>query len=149
MGLTIDFANEIRRLEVQLKGRLTGGYPQQRGSSGTNTHYAIDSVVNLCTTSDDVTVLGVLSYVATWTRRAENYFNPQKGLYRLPRQPGEGEARCPYCSAHTMRWCPAEGIAVCIRPTCLNTDGQRPRWRADCVPLGDQLVFHWKELEAA
>ena len=149
MGLTLDFANEIRRLEVQLKGRLTGGYHQRRGPSDANTRHAIDSVVDCCETSDNVTILGVLSYIVTWTRRAETYFTPQNGLYRLPRQPGEGEARCPYCSFTTMRWHPQKGTAVCIKPDCLNTDGQRPRWTAVPTTLAGQLVFHWQEQEAA
>lgn len=147
--LTHEFAGEIRRFEVHLKERIIGSYPQRRGSSDTNTRKAIDSVINLCETGDNVTVLGVLSYIATWTRRAENVFTPQNGLHRLPRQPGEGEARCPYCSFQSMRWHPASGVAVCIRPACRDTDGQRPRWTAEYTPIGDQLVFHWREQQEA
>lgn len=147
--LTIDFQNEIRRLEVHLKERIIGGYPRRRGSSQANTRRAIDSVVNLCETSDDATVLGVLSYFAAWTRRAENYFDPEGGLHRLPREPGEKELPCPYCERKTMRWNPARGIAVCVNPACHNTDGQRPRWMAEYTILGDRLTFRWDEMGAA
>jgi hypothetical protein len=147
--LTLEFHTEIRRLESHLKERLTGGYPKRRGSSSTNTRYAIDSVVKLCTTSDTVTVLGVLSYIATWTRRADTVFNPQNGLHRLPRQPGEGEARCPYCKRDTMRWNPPTGQAVCVNPYCKTDDGQRPRWAVQFTLIDDQLAFRWDEMEAA
>ena len=147
--LTLEFAEEIRRFEVHLKERITGGYPRRRGLSSANTRLAVDSVVNLCETCDDTTVLGVLSYLATWARRAERYFNPEGGLHRLPRTPGEGEARCPYCQRPTMRWSPNIGVAVCVNPACRNNDGQRPRWSAEFEILGDQLTFRWDELETA
>lgn len=147
--LTLEFAEEIRRLEVHLKERVTGGYPKRRGSSGANTKFAADSVVNLCEASDDTTVLGVLGYVSTWSRRAETYFNPEGGLHRLPREPGHKETPCPYCQCKTMRWNPARGLAVCVNPACRNQDGQRPRWSAEFVVLGGQLVFRWDELGEA
>lgn len=147
--LTLEFHREIRRLESHLKERIVGGYPRRRGSSSANTRYAIDSVVNLCETSDQTTVLGVLSYIATWGRRAENVFNPENGLHRLPRQPGEGEARCPYCRYTTMRWNPARGLAVCVNPACTNDAGQRPRWTAEFTVVDSGLIFRWDELEAA
>lgn len=147
--LTLEFHHEVRRLESHLKERITGGYPKRRGSSSANTRFAINSVVNLCTTSDDSTVLGVLTYLTTWTRRADTTFRPEHGLHRLPRQPGEGEARCPYCRYTTMRWTPALGIAVCVNPACRNEAGHRPRWTAELTCLGDQLTFRWDELEAA
>lgn len=147
--LTLEFHAEVRRLEVHLKERITGGYPRRRGSSQANTARAVDSVVNLCETCDDTTVLAVLSYLATWSRRAEIYFNPEGGLYRLPREPGEKELPCPYCEHKTMRWNPARGIAVCVNPACRTTDGQRPRWVAEFTILGDQLTFRWDEMGAA
>jgi hypothetical protein len=147
--LTLEFAEEIRRLEVHLKERVSGGYPRRRGLSSTNTRMAADSVVNLCEACDDATVLGVLGFLATWARRAERYFNPAGGLHRLPRQPGEGEARCPYCERPTMRWSPNIGIAVCVNPACRNANGQRPRWSAEFTIFGDQLTFRWDELETA
>lgn len=147
--LTLEFDREIRRLEVHLKERITGGYPKRRGSSNTNTRYAIDSVVKLCTTSDAETILGVLGYLTRWTHRAEVVYHPEKGLHRLPRQPGEGEARCPYCQRQTMRWNPHDGRAICVYPACLNGDGERPRWTVDFTPTVNGLVFHWDEVKAA
>lgn len=147
--LTLEFHNEIRRLETHLKERVIGGYPKRRGSSGANTKHAIESVVNLCTTCEQGAILGVLRYMDSWNRRADTYFNPQHGLHRLPREPGQGEARCPYCQRQTMRWSPTKGIAVCIRPDCHNTDGQRPRWTAEFTLTDTGLIFRWDEMEAA
>ncbi len=147
--LTLEFAEEIRRLEVHLKERVTGSYPKRRGASRANTRFAADSVVNLCEACDDTTTLGVLSYIATWTRRAETHFDPDAGLRRLPREPGQRETPCPYCQCKTMRWNPARDLAVCVNPTCHNTGGQRPRWSAEFTILGGQLVFRWDELQEA
>lgn len=147
--LTLEFHNEIRRIEVHLKERITGSYPRRRGSSGANTRHAIDSVVNLCEASDNDTVRGILNYLTGWDRRADTFLHPEHGLHRLPRLPGENEARCPYCQAPTLRWSPTKGIAVCVRPACRNEQGHRPRWNADFTLTGEEMVFHWTEQEAA
>lgn len=147
--LTREFHAEIRRLETHLKERVTGGYPKRRGSSDQNTRYAVDSVVNLCETCDDAIVLGVLNYLARWTRRAETHFYPEQGLHRLPREPGQKEAPCPYCGRKTMRWNPARGVAICLDPDCITTSGQRPRWHAQYTLTDDRLTFRWDEQEAA
>lgn len=144
-GLTLEFHAKIRALESSLNYGLTGA-TKHRGSSHANTRYAAEAVTKLCETRDDNIVLGVLSWIDGWNRRADAVFNPQHGLYRLPRQPGEGEARCPYCQYKTMRWNPARGLAVCVNPTCRNTDDQRPRWTAEFIVLGGQLVFRWDEI---
>lgn len=147
--LTLEFHNEIRRLEIHLKERVTGGYLQRRGSSSDNTRFAVNSVVNLCEVIDDSDVLGVLNYLNAWVRRAETYFDPSGALHRLPREPGEKEMPCPYCQHKTMRWNPARGLAVCVRPTCHNDSGQRPRWNAEFTLTDTGITFRWDEMEAA
>lgn len=147
--LTLEFHAGIRRLEIHLKERVTGGYLQRRGSSSDNTRYAVDSVVNLCETVDDNDVLGILNYLSSWVRQAETYFSPESGLHRLPREPGEKEMACPYCQRKTMRWRPSLGLAVCVSPTCRNDNGQRPRWSAEFTLTDTGPVFRWDEMEAA
>lgn len=147
--LTLEFHNEIRRLEVHLKERIVGNYPKRRGPSSANTRHALKSILNLCTTSDDATILGVLGYITRWAHRADVFFNPQHGLHRFPRQPGEKEARCPYCSCDTLRWNPSTGRAICVYPACRNHDGQRPRWSAEFTPTEYGPIFRWDEMEAA
>lgn len=147
-GLTLEFHAKVRGLESSLNEQITG-YTKQRGTSQTNTHKALESIDRLCTTADDTTVLAILSWFDTWISRADTFFRPEHGLYRLPRQPGEGEGRCPYCQYKTMRWQPSRGLAVCVNPGCRNTDGHRPRWSAEFTVLAGQLIFRWDEKEDA
>lgn len=147
--LTIEFHAEIRRLEIHLKERVSGAYGKRRGSSDTNTRYAVDSVVSLCEGCEDDAALAVLNYLTRWVRRADTYYRPEGGLHRLPREPREKELPCPYCQCKTMRWNPARGLAVCVNPTCRNTHGERPRWSAEFTVLGDQIIFRWDEMETA
>lgn len=147
-GLTLEFHSKVRSLESSLNEQIVGA-TKRRGSSSANTRYATEAIGRLCETCDDATVLGVLGFFDSWSRRADAVFHPEHGLYRLPRQPGDGESRCPYCQYKTMRWNPGRGQAICVNPGCRNTDGHRPRWSAEFVVLGGQLVFRWDEMEAA
>lgn len=147
-GLTLEFHAKVRALESGLNEQIVG-YTKHRGSSRANTRYAAESIDKLCTIADDTVVLGVLGWFDGFNHRADAVFRPEHGLYRLPRQPGEGEARCPYCQYKTMRWQPARGQAICVNPGCRNTDNQRPRWSAEFIVLGGQLVFRWDEMENA
>lgn len=147
-GLTLEFHSKVRSLESNLNHGLTG-YTKHRGSSSANTRYAAKSIERLCTTAPDDYVLGILGWFDGWNRRADAVFCPENGLYRLPRQPGEGESRCPYCRYKTMRWNPGRGQAICVNPSCRNADGERPRWSAQFVVLGGQLIFRWDEVEKA
>lgn len=147
-GLTLEFHAKVRSLESGLNEQVVG-VTKRRGSSRANTRYATEAIARLCTVCDDTTVLGVLGYFDSWSRRADAVFRPEHGLYRLPRQPGEGENPCPYCQYKTMRWNPSRGQAICVNPGCRTPDGQRPRWTAVFTILGDQLVFHWTETEEA
>lgn len=146
-GLIHDLYAEVRRLEINLKAMVTGIQGVRRGGSDGNTKMALQSVVNLCTTADDQTVLGVLGYIDGWLRRAHAVFDPDMGLHRIPRVPGGKEMRCPWCSYETMRWQPATGIIICINPECRNDDGVRPRWRADYEIVADEMRFTWNAME--
>lgn len=139
-----DFYAEVRRIEVNLKAMVTGIRGVRRGGSDGNTKMALQSIVNFSHSVDDQTVLGILGYVESWSRKAQAVFNPDLGLHRIPREPGEQEQRCPWCEYQTMRWQPATGIIVCINPECRNDEGVRPRWRADYQVVGDSLQFVWE-----
>jgi hypothetical protein len=147
-GLVTDFYAEVRRLEVNLKAAVTGIRGVRRGGSDGNTRMALQSIVNLSFSVDDQTVLGILGFVDRWIRQANAVFNPDLGLHRLPRTPGEKDMRCPWCEYQTMRWQPATGIIVCINPECTTDEGVRPRWRADYEIVGDEMLFTWNELKS-
>ena len=142
--LVTELDADIRRFEVRLREKVTGVLGGRRGSSRKNTQHALKSVANLAEAVDDQTVLGVLNTLTRWTARADTVFDPDKGLHRIPREPGEKEMRCPYCVYQTMRWHPASGIAVCINPECLTDNGARPRWAVEYTVVDDELKFTWE-----
>lgn len=130
-----------------MKESVTGSYGKRRGGSRANTRFALDAVVNLSEATEDANVLGILNYLDGWSRRAEAVFLPEKALRRIPREPGQAEARCPYCARQTMRWNAATGVIVCLMADCLNGDGIRPRWVAKYAVVDNTLQFTWEELE--
>ncbi len=142
--LVTELDAEIRRLEVQLKEHISGTLRGRRGGSRQNTRHALRSVANLAEAVDDQVVLGILNKISRWTRQADAIFEPEKGLHRIPRAPGEGEMRCPYCAFPTMRWHPASGIAVCVNPECITAENTRPRWTVQYVLIDDELKFTWE-----
>lgn len=145
--LVLNFYNEVRRLEVGLTAESTGILGNRRGGSNANTRFAVERIVQQSHAVDDALVRGVLSFFLRWIRRAEAVFNPDLGLHRIPREPGEEEMRCPWCDFQTLRWQPATGVMVCINPECRTTDDLRPRWRADYELTGDELKFTWTPLD--
>lgn len=145
-GLIGEFYAEVRRLEVNLASAITGIRGVRRGGSDGNTRMALRAINNYAPSVDDQSILGVIGYLERWIRRAEAVFNPDLGLHRIPREPGEEELRCPWCQFQTMRWQPATGIIVCVNPECLTEDGVRPRWIADYQVIGDQLQFTWQSV---
>lgn len=150
-ALTQELHEKIRRFEVHMQDIVTGIRGVRRGGSDANTRFALKAVANLAEAPvmDDQTVLGVLNYLDGWVHRAETFFEPDKGLRRLPREPGEKEARCPWCAYQTLRWHPSSGIVVCVNPECRTEGGTRPRWAAEYGIDGDVLRFSWQLLEDA
>lgn len=145
-NLTQDFHAEVRRLEVNMAALVTGIQGVRRGGSDKNTQLAIKAIVNLAESVDDQVVRGVLGFLDRWVRRAEAVFSPDKGLHRVPREPGEAELRCPWCDFQTMRWQPATGIIVCVNPECHTDDGIRPRWMAKYTLDDNEMRFTWEPM---
>jgi hypothetical protein len=146
-GLIHEFYSEVRRLEVNLKASITGVRGVRRGGSDGNTRMALYAISNFSPSVDDQILIGVLGYIEGWCRKAEAVFNPDLGLHRIPREPGEQELRCPWCEYQTMRWQPATGIIVCVNPECTNDEGVRPRWQAAYEVVGDQMQFTWEPMK--
>lgn len=145
-NLACDLHAEVRRIEVHLIGLVTGVHGVRRGGSDKNTQFALKAIVNLSHAVDDQSVMGVLGSLERWNRRAEAVFSPDKGLHRVPRDPGEKELRCPWCAFQTMRWQPATGIIVCVNPECRTDQGIRPRWIADYTLADNEMRFSWKPM---
>lgn len=146
-NLAHDLHAEVRRLEVNLNAMITGIRGGRRGGSDRNTQLAILAIVNLSEAVDDQTVRGVLGFFDRWIHRAEAVFSPDKGLHRVPREPGEEELRCPWCEYQTMRWQPATGIIVCVNPECHTDEGIRPRWIAVYELTENEMCFTWRPMD--
>lgn len=122
---------------------------RRRGGSRNNTRAALQAVAILTDAVDDQIALSALIVIDRWNRQASAVLHPEKGLHRVPREPGENELRCPYCTYQTMRWHPATGIVVCVNPECVNGEGHRPRWSAEFTIDGEVLQFSWVEMKEA
>lgn len=146
--LVTDLHADVRRLEAGMREQVTGVLVYRRGGSRENTRYALKAVSNLAESVDDVTALNALNALNRWIQRTNAVFDPDRQLHHIPRNPGEGEMRCPYCERKTMRWHPPTGNAVCINPECVTGEGVRPRWTAVFTVDGGELVFSW-ELQGA
>lgn len=140
---------EVRRLEVNLAAEVTGIRGKRRGGSDGNTKKAVEALSRLvyAPSVDDQMVLGILGFFDSWARHAEAVFNPDQGLHRIPRSPGEEDMRCPWCDYQTMRWQPATGIMVCVNPECHDGEGSRPRWQASYEIVGDEMQFTWDPMK--
>lgn len=147
--LVTDLHADVRRLEACMREQVTGTLIYRRGGSRDNTRYALKAVANLAEAVSDETALDALNALTRWIRRTNAVFDPDKQLHHIPRAPGEGEMRCPYCQRTTMRWHPPSGIAVCISPECVTDDGVRPRWMAQFTVVNSELIFSWELQEAA
>jgi hypothetical protein len=145
-GLTHDFHTKVRSLEVNLRIDVTGLTGVRRGSSEENTQRALHALSDLAVRASDQQVRDVSGYFARWNQRAEAVINPDRGLRRVPREPGQPELRCPWCTYQTMRWQPATGVLVCVNPECRTDADVRPRWMA-AYELGDDgWNFTWEPM---
>lgn len=147
--LTLELHSEVRRLEVHLTEQVSGGYRARRGGSRDNTLYALRAIPKLAHGVDDQSALSAFLILDRWGNKADAALNPEKGLHRVPREPGAKEMRCPYCGYQTMRWNPTNAVIVCINPECTTGDGERPRWIAEFTVQGNALAFSWQPFEAA
>lgn len=147
--LVLELHAEVRRLETHLTEQVSGGYKARRGGSRDNTLFALRAIAKLAHGVDDQSVLSAFLVLDRWGNKADAALNPEKGLHRVPREPGAKEMRCPYCDYQTMRWNPANGVIVCIYPECTTDDGERPRWTAEFTVQNDALSFSWQPFKEA
>lgn len=146
--LVLEFHEHVRRVEASLAQRISGRIRLVRGASQENTEKALYALPKLAEAVDDATVLELVAYLDQWFRRGQSAIFPEMIVHHLPRNPGEGEARCPHCHYQTMRWFPAQGIAFCVNPICANDSGKRPQWCVEYMVSGGLMSFSWRETTA-
>jgi hypothetical protein len=144
--LVLELHEHVRRLEAQMAQKLSGKIRLVRGASPENTRYSLEALPKLAQGFSENETLDIVIHLERWTRRGESVLGPEKAIHHLPRNPGEGEARCPYCTFQTMRWSPPKGVAFCINPTCVTDDGVAPRWSIEYEVVNSLLRFSWRLL---
>jgi hypothetical protein len=145
--LVLELHEYVRRLEASIAQKLSGRIRLVRGASLENTRYALEALPKITHGVSENETLDIVIHIERWVRRGESVLGPEKAIHHLPRNPGEGEMRCPYCDFQTMRWSPPRGMAFCVNPTCVTDDGARPRWVIEYEVTASVLLFSWVLLE--
>lgn len=97
-----------------------------RGGSSDNTKLALTSVSRLSHAMPDQMVRDAIHSVTTWVWRAEVALSIIEQPRHLPREVGQSEPRCPWCTYQTLRLHPSSWQVGCINPACQDNTGQRP-----------------------
>lgn len=133
-----------RRLEAELRAAVTGGV-RLRGFSDRNTHLSLEALNDLAVTATDSQVAFALYEINAWLEKARPVVGETEPLRRLPRLPGCGEPRCPWCAYCTLRCKPTAGMLFCINPGCLDENGRRPHGSIDVGTAVDAVVIRWQD----
>jgi len=144
-NLVMDLHAEARRMERLLVVTVVGTQGSEpRGGSSENTKNALDALTVLTEITDDTDVWDILRSLERWIMRAEVVLGYREPVRRLPRQPGEGEPRCPWCQYLTLRCLPASGRVSCVNPECRDDEGRKPR-AVLSVSLSGVSVLTWQD----
>jgi len=140
--LVTELHAQSRRMESDLNQYVVGRIPL-RGSSSRNTWLALYHVTDLMAGAPDRTVLGLLVEMRRWVGKAETTLGQSDPIHRLPREFGQNDPVCPWCSYMTLRCYVRTGTVFCVNPGCRDEDGVRPRANIDVSETGDlTLVWH-------
>ena len=98
-----------------------------------NTARCLMNLAALCAGSDYASVMLVCRKLESWIWRARRVpLGDADPVSRLPRLPGQGDFACPFCQTKgSLRVRHATGVVVCLRPTCRDSEGNRPAGRVD------------------
>lgn len=146
-NVVMDLHALSREMEAWL--RLSQGLPRRdRGGSSENTRRALENVIRLSEVAEDGTVRGHTRELNSWERRADTVLGNREMPRKLPRQPGEPERVCPFCSKHTLRILPFQlnptGEHVkCTNVTCFDDQGIRPFARLEFFQ--GEWVLRWQD----
>lgn len=137
--------SEARRLEAGL--RSEHGMPvRPRGGSDRNTRLALEALRRLCEAADDYSVRYVTGRLTGWNGRASAALGITELPRRLPRVPGQAEARCPWCGYDTLRQMPREGVVFCVLADCRDEEGRRPRGKLEWFAPSQEFVLRWQDM---
>jgi hypothetical protein len=131
---------EEHRLRVHLNLPL-----RARGSSDVNTLKALETVISLAEAAGTDSAASAASWLERWHGKAARVLGDASPVNRLPRQPGEKERPCPFCSCLTLRFWQFEGRVRCINPGCRDDEGRRPSAVIEYSAFTEQLELRWMD----
>lgn len=141
--LILDLRIKSRQCEWDFTFQVLG-HGTVRGDSDRNTWLALYRVTDLMGAVTDRVVLSALTVFRAWIGRAEVLLGQAEPIRRLPREFGEKEQCCPWCSYRTLRCRSDTGTVFCVNPACRDSDGERPK-AVIGVSDGGELTLLWQD----
>lgn len=142
--LITELHQEARSAERRL--RLFLSLPvRPRGSSQANTQKALEAVLSLAEAAGDTQASDEARWLERWHARAKRALGEASPVARLPRQPGEPERACPFCTFFTLRYWSLDGVVRCVNPSCRDEDGRRPSAKIEYSNFTHQLELVWMD----
>lgn len=141
--LVLDIHAGVRELETDLRYAITG-VVRTRGGSDNNTARSLHNLIGLCAGSDYSAVQIACKKMESWIWRARLILGDAEPFSRLPRLPGQPEPACPFCrTAGSLRVRHATGMVICLRPTCKDTEGNRPQGHIEVGSYSGEPLVAW------
>jgi hypothetical protein len=143
--LVMDIHAGVRELETDLRYAIAGTVRVRGGSDG-NTTRSLRALPGLCAGSDHAAVQLACKKLEGWIYRAQLILGDVAPFSRLPRLPGQGEPVCPFCnSAGSLRVQHATGKVRCLKPSCRDTEGNKPSGLVEMGQFSAQPLIAWSD----
>lgn len=141
--LVMDIHAGVRELEVNLRYSVTG-VVRSRGSSDGNTAKSLSVLPSICAGCDYDAVKAACKQMESWIWRARTVLGEVDPFSRLPRLPGAGDPACPFCqSKGTLRVRHSTGVVICLKPSCKDSEGNRPQGRIEVGSFSGEPLIAW------
>ena len=136
----------LRETEQNLAYGITGRLRDQRGGSDRNTRKILSSLPSLAAGADYAVAMDLARKLERWAFRGRLILGEIEPLARLPRLPGQPDPACPFCkSIGTLRVRHATGVVVCLKPSCRDSDGNRPQGRIEIGAYSGEAGLAWSD----
>ena len=143
--LVMELGPLARRLEIDLKLRVTNSGVRTRGTSGANTALALRQVVELAGLAVRDLRWDVWRRLDAWNLRGRTCLGEVEPLALLPRLPGKREPHCPYCRRATLRHQVLAGMVRCVNPACRDDEGNRPVAHITLGQVSGEPILTWRD----
>lgn len=141
--LVLDVHAGVRDLETDLRYSVTGVVRSRGGSDG-NTAKSLAILPGLCAGCEYAVVDVACRRLESWIWRARLVLGDAEPFSRLPRLPGAGDPKCPFClSPGSLRVRHATGVVICLKPQCRDSEGNRPSGRIEVGQFSAQHLIAW------